>query len=90
MNRKLHVDNLNLIHTLKYYAFLYSRQTDRQMDGKINQVWASITRYYKSVTIETEPANWFPAGLEQTQNRLRTESEIFNVGIVENLSCNFP
>ncbi len=29
------------------------------------------------------------AGSEQAQNRLRTDSEIFKVGIVEKFSCNF-
>ncbi len=47
------------------------------------------------VTIETDPANQFPTGSkqaqnrlrtdsEQTQNRLRTDSVIFNVGIEKN------
>ncbi len=32
----------------------------------------------------------FPTGSEQTPNRFRTDSEIFQVGIVETFSCNFP
>ncbi len=31
----------------------------------------------------------FPSGSKQTQNRLRTDSEIFKVQILEIFSCNF-
>jgi hypothetical protein len=33
-DRKLHVDTLILIPTLKIYVFWYSRQTDEQTDGR--------------------------------------------------------
>jgi hypothetical protein len=34
MDRKLHVDTLILIPTFKIYVFSYSRQTDKQTDGR--------------------------------------------------------
>jgi hypothetical protein len=74
--------------------FWYSGWTDGQTDKEINPVWASLTTflqvkyyYYKS---GQNSDRLFPTGSEQTQNRFRTDSEIFKVGIVERFSCNFP
>ncbi len=44
-DRKLHVDTLILIHTLKIYVFWYFGRTDGQTDREINPVWAFLTTF---------------------------------------------
>jgi hypothetical protein len=43
MDRKLHVDTLILIPTLKIYMFWYSRQTDRQTNEQTEKfIWGGL------------------------------------------------
>jgi hypothetical protein len=52
MDRKLHVDTLSLIPTLKIYVFWHSRQTDRQTEALI---WGGFRNYVppgKRITIQ--------------------------------------
>jgi hypothetical protein len=59
-DRKLHVDTLILIPTLKIYVLCYSRQTDGQTDGEIYPVRASLTTFLQ-VNVHTPAAR----GLEE-------------------------
>ncbi len=42
-DRKLHVDTLIFIPTLKIYVFWYSRQTDRETDGQMDRLTGRLT-----------------------------------------------
>jgi hypothetical protein len=62
-DRKLHLDNLILIATLKIYVFWYLGQmggwTDRQTDRDIYLVWASLITFLQvNVGIKIRVSMW--------------------------------
>ncbi len=71
----------------KRWVTLLTNNTSENLQPHPLATTHTPVNYYKS------SHNWdrsLPTGPEQTQNRFRTDSEIFKVGIVQKVSCNFP